>query len=316
MRLSGFTVSAIATALAAITFTSTLLAEKKHSLALQLDKTDDLIQVHHKYFKLNYDTEPELVSIRYSYTFNEDLSISSLIQTGGDDLSDSGLSNVAAFLLDQNIIGFGSAVNYRYDDWTFGLGASLNTSKADIAASSKAQRVRSLVFNESIKSSAVTMDAAYDFDYENFVFSTMLTLGYQRTDTEIDLELSHYVVLNGTSVDTLDTNSEFFEGGYLSPAITVYYLLDGSDELLLLPSLSLVWSETIWGETSSYSNTLRSGVLKKSDLQTESAESGSGSASISLMVLWGDYYGDVSVGQSFSSDSENQTMSFSLGMDF
>ena len=90
--------------------------------------------------------------------------------------------------------------------------------------------------------------------------------------------------------------------------VNTIYLIEGSNQLLWLPSVSLGWSETLWGDITN--------ISRNGSVHSEDQSEGSGFVSFAITAILNDYFADISLSQSTGSGEGRNSIAFQLGVDF
>ena len=288
---------------------SSFAENKIHSLALHYDKSDDVIEI--PFLEREYSLQPETVELSYSYQYSEQviLSVSSL--RGRHDDSNS-------FELESKLSDYSASVSYLMGLWSWDFGFSVFRDDSALSTTLPSTELFSALptpfdidirYNEEYRSTDFFVGGSYDLEWRDFILTPSLRLGHQTSELESLLEggRSNF----NAYVDTKDESS----GGYLAPALSMAYLWAGSDMLLWLPSVSLSWSEIIWGDIDSRSSMRLLGNDSTAN-STESAKSGAGLISTSLMLVFDAFYTDLSFSQTINTEPKSKSVSLLLGLNF
>jgi len=286
--------------------------DKAHSLSVQLDRSDDSIQIPLDYE--DFPLESETVEVTYSFQYNELTVLSVSLLKGSDDGN-------GAIDIEKELSGFSGTASYLKNNWSWDLGFSVNKDKSELSATLPTRVLDSNLgssdfdadYNEEYRSTDFFVGGSYDYLWQDFIFTPSLRLGHQTSELDSFLEGTKL-----TSSGSFDTKEES-KGGYIVPTLSVAYLWTVSDRVLWLPSFSLFWSETMWGDVVSHSffRFSRNEVATKSETKsTESIKSGSGLVSTSLMLVFDEFYTDLSFSQAMDTEPNSKSASLLLGLNF
>jgi len=257
---------------------------KANSLALQWSRADDSLESNTQTVELDSDT----LMLIYGRQLTNSWRVSLDAWSGGDDFD---LSNNRS--LEHTISGFGGDLSYQIAaQYVASIGVSFEDRDTKLSKTNNGQ-----FYQESSEIKSVFSSLSYDFTFHEFDISPSLGLTYQ--DSKIERELD--AQLNFENLET-------FRGMYASLTVNTIYLIEGSNQLLWLPSVSLGWSETLWGDITNIS---RNGTVHSED-QSE----GSGFVSFAITAILNDYFADISLSQSTGSGEGRNSIAFQLGLDF
>jgi len=282
-----------------------LAEDKAHTLSLQLDRSEDTIQIPIDHEDLSL--ESETAEVFYSFQYDEQIVLSASLLSGGVD---GGGSNE----LDQDLSGFSGSVSYLKGNWALDVGFSVIKEKSKVTKTIFSKDVDSRLesfdfnvsYNEEYRSTDFFIGGSFDFEWQNFIFTPSLRLGQQisELDSLLEVGVSNYI----------DTNEESV-GGYVAPILSIAYLWAGSGSTLWLPSVSFFWSETLWGDVDSHASKQFLGK-KTTTKNTESTESGAGLMSTSMMVVFDAFYADLSFSRTIDVEPKSKSISLLLGLNF
>jgi len=141
-------------------------------------------------------------------------------------------------------------------------------------------------FNEIFREQSDSYDLYTTWNYaltwESYQLSPALSLGYQRTMFE-----SQQSLLFRNDLRLRKVQIERSAGGYLSAGLATPYLQILTDSLVWIPSLTLGWTEPLWGDVSHANQieNMNAIVLRSQSGKRTDNSPGSGYLSASFLFL-------------------------------
>jgi hypothetical protein len=266
-----------------------------HSLAIQWQHSDDLIEELNRQVKYH----PVQYTLQYSYQIDAE----SGITASAWGIQDSKKLQ-AGFFLDHDGEGYSLAYNYQLSpDWVCDIG--LATSKSFLQINSINN---SRFYQDRHASDEVYAGVSYNVFWYDISLTPGLSITYQESQVDTDQGLNGNIQLE----------TQRFHGSYGSASINMAYLLESSLQVLWVPSVTISWSETMEGKVTDKTTVKRqNSQLSFSQLeQRDDSGSGSGGASISLLLLAGDYYSDITLSQTIGAGNTLYSYGLQIGVEF
>jgi len=294
-------------------------SESQHSLSFEVTRTDDQVDVPTKDTARIVSVEVLKHSLSYSYQLTGHWSMSLSAMTAKDQTEGNSASfefpSLNSVSLNKDIGVFSSAISYQYDIWSWDLGLSFEGAKTELSGTSKATK---LAFQERARSAEIYAASSVEIAWRSFIFAPSVGLAVQKSKIERVAEFSLPATNAREEVNDKDS------GGYLSTGVNAAYLLNLDDggffsRILWVPSVSVSWSEIVWGEVVSNSRfQWKNDRVSNSSTsaQKEKSEGGSGSYAASLFIILDDYYADLSFSKNFGRGAEGKELSMIVGLDF
>jgi len=273
---------------------------KRHSLSFEWFRDKQSFSAYQKTQKI----EPKMGLVQYAYQLNENWHIESSYWKGHE-----ALQSTKRLSLEKNLSGLNIGVNYAFPEWWWVLGIQTSHDETRL----NLDGVSGDIFEEKLSSKELFFTLGNEYAWQHFSLSPSLSLAYQRSE----FETRTGILVNSIRVRDIQVQSD--QGTYASASLAASYLSDTIDGILLLPSLSIGWTEAIWGDVVNTrrleSKTAR--VYKNSSQQQELNDtSGSGVVSVSLMLIVSDYYSSISYAESLGLELDSSSLSLQIGLDF
>ena len=270
-----------------------------HSLSLQWTRSKELLQV----VKRSKEIHPESLMLQYTYQLNN-----AWQSTVSYMLSDTDRQLTPRLYFEQDSSSYSVTMSYQLSSSWWDFGWFLNQAKTSLDLLGAGQ-----IYHDKYRSQEVFVAWNYAVEQHNFQLSPSVSVSYQQSnfDNREDFLLRDDLRLR-------EIQAQGFDGAYLSTNLNIAYVLDQMTAVLWMPSLTLGWSEALWGDvtTSSRIETMSARVVPNHSLQDSNELAGSGFVSASLVMLVTDYFAEISFTEALKDKLGGSTVSLQLGMDF